>query len=109
MPARQPHPLPSSPQNFRTFSSRQPVNIGRTKNFEPVASKKTLASRIAKGVFDPECANGLAFDEIMKEAKRWLQKNVFTLVEILCNMDIRGGTLNYEGLSVLNDVEAAAA
>jgi hypothetical protein len=44
----------------------------------------------------------------MKEAKRWLQKNVFTLVEILCNMDIRGGTLNYEGLSVLNDVEAAA-
>jgi hypothetical protein len=59
-------------------------------------------------VFDPDFAHGLAFDEIMKEAKRWLQKNVFTSVEILYNMDICGGTLNYEGLSILNDVKAAA-
>jgi hypothetical protein len=39
-------------------------------------------------VFDPEFANGLAFDEIMKETKRWLQKNVFNPVEIHHDMNI---------------------
>ncbi len=53
-----------------------------------VASKKTLATGTAKGVFDPEFANGLAFDEIMKETKRWLQKNVFNPVEIHHDMNI---------------------
>lgn len=71
-------------------------------------SNKNVASSIAKAVFDPRFAKGLAFDEVMKEAKRWLRKNIFTPVEILRQMDIRGGTLNYEGLAVLNDVEAAA-
>jgi hypothetical protein len=50
----------------------------------------------------------LAKNEIIREAKVWLRKNVFTSVEILRQMDLRGGTLNYEGLSVMNDVETAA-
>ncbi len=32
-------------------------------------SKKNVASSITKAVFDPKFCNGLAFDEIMKEAK----------------------------------------
>jgi hypothetical protein len=35
-----------------------------------VASKKTLATGTAKGVFDPEFANGLAFDEYKGKLKR---------------------------------------
>jgi hypothetical protein len=71
-------------------------------------SNKNIAVGIVKGIFDPEFAGGIVFDELMKQCKCWLRKNVFTPVEILRQMDIRGGTLNYEGLSILNDVEAAA-
>ena len=67
-------------------------------------SESNKATSIAKAIFATDFANGIAFEEIIKEAKRWLCKNVFTPVEILRQMDIRGGTLNYEGLSVLNDV-----
>jgi hypothetical protein len=34
---------------------------------------------------------------------------VFKPSEILKQMDLRGGTLNYEGIKVLNDVEASAS
>ncbi len=73
-----------------------------------LASNNTHVAGIAKGIFDPEFGDGLAFDEIIEEAKRWLRKNGFTPVEILQNLDIHGGTLNYEGISILNDIEAAA-
>jgi hypothetical protein len=63
---------------------------------------------IAKGVFSPDFGGGVALPEIMKEAKLWLRRNVFSPVKILKQMDLRGGTLNYEGLTVLNDVESAA-
>jgi hypothetical protein len=46
-------------------------------------------------------------EAIVAEAKKWLRNNVFKPSEILRQMDIRGGTLNYEGIKVLNDVEAA--
>ena len=38
-------------------------------------------------------------------AKLWLQKNVFTPWNILKNMDLAGGSLNYKGLEVLRKVE----
>ena len=71
-------------------------------------SDKNKASLIAKAVFNPEFCHGVALEEIMKEAKQWLRQKVFTPVEILGQMDLHGGTLNYEGLKVLNDFEAAA-
>jgi len=71
-------------------------------------SDKNKASLIAKAVFNPEFCHGVASEEIMKEAKQWLRQKVFTPVEILRQMDLRGGTLNYKGLKVLNDFEAAA-
>jgi hypothetical protein len=46
-------------------------------------------------------------EAVVAEAKKWLRNNVFKPSEILRQMDIRGGTLNYEGIKVLNDVEAA--
>jgi hypothetical protein len=71
-------------------------------------SGKNVACAIAKAVFSPDFGGGVALPEIMKEAKLWLRSNVFNPVEILKQMDLRGGTLNYEGLTVLNDVESAA-
>jgi hypothetical protein len=70
--------------------------------------RKNVAAAVAKGVFNPSFGNGIILPEIIKLSKAWLRKNVFTASEILKQMDIRGGTLNYEGISVLNDVEAAA-
>jgi len=66
------------------------------------------SSWLVKGIFDQDFAPGEAVDEIIKVSKRWLHNNVFTPVEILRQMDIHGGTLKYEGLSVFNDVESAA-
>jgi hypothetical protein len=71
-------------------------------------SKRNLATNIAKAVFDPNLCNGVALEEVIAESKKWLRQNVFKPSEILKQMDLRGGTLNYEGISVLNDVEASA-
>jgi hypothetical protein len=72
-------------------------------------SKPNLAANIAKAVFDPALCNGVAIEEVIAESKKWLRKNVFKPSEILKQMDLRGGTLNYEGIKVLNDVEASAS
>jgi hypothetical protein len=71
-------------------------------------SNKNKASLVAKAVMDPNLCDGIAFEEIINQCKTWLRRNVFKPEEILKQMDLRGGTLNYEGLKVLNDVEASA-
>jgi hypothetical protein len=64
----------------------------------------------SKSCVRPDFGGGVALPEIMKEAKLWLgMRKVFNPIEILKQMDLRGGTLNYEELTVLNDVESAAA
>jgi hypothetical protein len=70
--------------------------------------RSNVAAAVAKGVFNPSFGNGIILPEIIKLCKAWLQKNVFTASEILKQMDIHGGMLNYEDISVLNDVETAA-
>jgi hypothetical protein len=70
-------------------------------------SKSNLATNIARAVFDPTLCNGVALEEVISELKKWLRNNVFKPAEILKQMDICGGTLNYEGIKVLNDVEAS--
>jgi hypothetical protein len=70
--------------------------------------RKNVAAAVAKGVFNLSFGNGIILPEIIKLSKAWLRKNVFTASEILKQTDIRGGMLNYEGIGVLNDVEAAA-
>jgi hypothetical protein len=74
-----------------------------------IMKHSNIASAIAKGIFNPEFLDGIAFYEIIHLAKAWLRKHVFNPAAILKQMDLRGGTLNYEGLSVLNDVESAAS
>jgi hypothetical protein len=71
-------------------------------------SKRNLATNKANAVFDPNLCNGVALEEVIAESEKWLRQNVFKPSEILKQMDLRGGTLNYEGISVLNDVEASA-
>ncbi len=63
---------------------------------------------MAKAVFHPDFANGIALEVVISQSKKWLRNNIFTPHEMLKQMDLRGGTLNYEGISVLNDVEASA-
>jgi len=70
--------------------------------------RSNVAAAVAKGVFNPSFGNGIILPEIIKLSKAWFRKNVFTAFEMLKQMDIRGGTLNYESISVLNDVETAA-
>jgi hypothetical protein len=38
----------------------------------------------------------------------WLQKNVFTPSEILKQMGIHGGMIQYDRIAVFNDAESAA-
>jgi hypothetical protein len=67
-----------------------------------------VASAVAKGIFHPSFLDGIVLPEVIKLSKNWLRKNVFTPSAILKQMDICGGTLNYKGITVLNDVETAS-
>ena len=70
--------------------------------------RSNVASAVAKAIFHPSFVDGIVLPEVIKLSKNWLQKNVFTPSTILKQMDIHGGTLNYEGITVLNDVETAS-
>jgi hypothetical protein len=50
-------------------------------------------------------AGGICQPFVVKIAKEWLRKHVFTPWAILREMDISGGTLSYEGIEVLRSVE----
>lgn len=67
-----------------------------------------IAEAVAKTVLSPDFLNKIATQAIIRRSMIWLSNNVYTLAEILKQMDIHGGTLNYEGNSVLNDVESAS-
>ena len=83
-------------------------NLVSSKQRYKLLSKSNLAINIAKAVFDHTLCDGVASEEVISEAKKWLRKNVFVPAAILKQMDLRGGTLTYEGIKVLNDVEASA-
>jgi len=71
-----------------------------------VMTVQNRAAAIAKAIFHTNFAHGIALDAIVSEAKKWLRKNVFTPEQILKQMDLNGGTLNYEGISILNNIES---
>ena len=83
-------------------------NMVNTKQRYKLLSKRNQAVAVAKAVIDSDLLNGIVIDEVVNESKQWLQKNVFKPATILKEMDLKGGTLNYEGIKVFNDVEAAA-
>jgi hypothetical protein len=39
---------------------------------------------------------------------KWLRRNVFTPKKLLKKMDLHGGTLNYEGILIINKIEVAS-
>jgi hypothetical protein len=85
--------------------------IGRHIQFHQrykLMKRNYIAEAVAKTVLSPDFLNEIATKAIIRRSKIWLRNNVYTLAEILKQMDIRGGTLNYEGNSVLNDVESAS-
>jgi hypothetical protein len=66
-----------------------------------------LGRLIAKAVFDDRFAMGKgALQFVIHRAKLWLRKHVYTPQAILKEMDLAGGTLNYNGLTVLRRVES---
>ena len=83
-------------------------NLMNSKQRYKLLSPKNKAAAVARAVFHPNFAHGIAFEDIISHSKKWLRDNVFKPSEILKQMDLRGGTLNYEGITVLNDVEASA-
>ena len=50
-------------------------------------------------------AGGICQQFVVKIAKEWLRKNVYTPWALLREMDLAGGTLSYEGIEVLRRVE----
>jgi hypothetical protein len=50
-------------------------------------------------------AGGICKHFVVKIAKEWLRKNVYTPWAILREMDLAGGTLSYESIEVLRRVE----
>jgi len=64
-----------------------------------------VAEAVTKAIFNYNFANGIAFDSIISYAKKWIQRNLFTPEQILKQMDLHGGTLNYEGITILNKIE----
>jgi FtsZ-binding cell division protein ZapB len=97
---------PSLPLNEAVLKAVNDVieSRGRYK----LMKRSNAASAVAKAIFHPSFVDGIVLPEVIKLSKTWLRKNVFTPSAILKQMDIRGGTLNYEGLTVLNDVETAS-
>ena len=47
----------------------------------------------------------LCHEALIKKAKNWLRKNVFTCYNILREMDRAGGTLGYEGIEIIRSAE----
>jgi hypothetical protein len=81
-------------------------NLLDTKRRYKVMTINNRAAAIVKVIFHDDFAHGIALDAIISRAKKWLRKNVFTLEQILKQMDLNGGMLNYEGISILNNVES---
>lgn len=52
-----------------------------------------------------ECDDELCHEALIKKAKNWLLKNVFTCYNILREMDRAGGTLGYEGIEIIRSAE----
>ncbi len=77
-----------------------------TKQRYKVMTINNRAAAIVKAIFHDDFAHGIALDAIISEAKKWLHKNVFTPEQILKQRDLNGGMLNYEGISILNNVES---
>jgi hypothetical protein len=73
-------------------------NMVNTKQRYKLLSKRNQAVAVAKAVIDSDLLNGIVIDEVVNESKQWLQKNVFKPATILKEMDLKGGTLNYEGI-----------
>ncbi len=86
---------------------REITKLTHSRQRYKLMSKRNAAASIAKAMFSPDFLDGLVLEEVMKEAKKWLRKHIFTPAAILKQMDIRGGTLNYEGITVLNDVASS--
>jgi len=93
-----------------------PLDEAIIKSFNSLLSSKhhykhmtsaNVAEAVTKAIFNNNFANGVAFDSIISSAKQWIWKNIFTLELILKQMDLHGGTLNYEGITILNKIEAA--
>ena len=42
-------------------------------------STKNIATAVSNAVFHPDFAQGVAFEQIITEAKKWLRQNVFNL------------------------------
>lgn len=82
-------------------------NLVQSKQRYKLLSNSNKASAVAKAIFDPALLDGIAINDVMNECKQWLRQNVFQPAAILKQMDLKGGTLNYEGIKVLNDVETA--
>jgi hypothetical protein len=45
---------------------------------------------------------------MIHHAKKWLQQNVFHPIAIIWEMDLAGGTLNYEGVKIICHVETGS-
>jgi hypothetical protein len=73
-----------------------------------VMSVANILESIVKAIFNHNFANGMALNSIICHTKKCLRKNVFTPEQILKQMDLHGGTLNYEGILKLNKIEVAS-
>ena len=61
-----------------------------------VMTDESKGEAIAKVLFDETFVNGIALPIIISQSKKWLRANIFTPSEILKQMDLHGGSLNYE-------------
>ncbi len=84
----------------------QPARSRYNSPIFAVMKNNNIANAIAQAVFNNNFSLGVGFDAIISEAKKWLRKNVFTAELILKQLDLSGVTLNYKGISILNNVEA---
>ncbi len=67
-------------------------------------SSENVSDSIPKAVLSNNFVNGVALNSNFFSCKKWRRRRNVTTPE---QMDLNRGTLNYEGISFLNKVEAA--
>jgi hypothetical protein len=73
-----------------------------SKQFCKLMLVESISESTARAIFNNAFVNGVAVYSIITHAKKQLRKSVFTPEKILKQMDLHGGRLHYEGISIID-------
>jgi hypothetical protein len=70
--------------------------------------EKNKGKILAEVVFEEECCDGHSRETLMKLNNNYFRNHIFTPPNMLKEIDLQGGVLNYSGIELLTLVERLA-